>query len=116
MRSTGGNEQGTGTTPALKQMLRQLCGEQHRAQDGSWDQSGVQGGGAWGQLGMPAQAWAGMSGLLTSRRNLSVCVNVKCLYMRCMCVCVCDVWHTCVMCVWCENSGDLVGCPMIIDC
>ena len=45
-----------------------------------------------------------------------MCVYVKCLYMRCMCVCVCEVWHTCVTCVWCENSGDLVVCPMIIDC
>ena len=74
-------------TPALKQMLRQLCGEQHRAQDGSRDQSGVQGGGARGQQwdACPGMDWA---------------VRVPDLKEEPVCVCVCKVFiHAVYVCL-----------------
>ena len=37
----------------------------------------------------------------------------------CVCRCVrvkCEVWCMSIVCVWCENSGDLVVCPVITEC
>ena len=69
----------------------------------------------WDTYQVPGPAW-GTDWDIETRKTESLCSGGTSL---CVCGCVhvkCEVWCTSVVCVWCENSGDLVVCSVIIEC